>query len=260
MYNLKNEISRELPKGAKLRTFKDGEPLLYAFNCALLERDAETTFIYTAVNLTSGKSEIISRRKNQLTTSGVDAIVERLRKSSVARAKRYETERSVGEAIPTDNALDILLRIFESILPEHGYSIRKEQIDLAKHILGAIGNRGVTLAEAEVGTGKTLAYLVPAIIAKRGRFNDFKNLSLYPKMQYADMSKMPIVMATSSIALQRAIMTEYIPELSRILLESGVINKPLTAVLRKGKEHYLCERNLRTHLVFENNKIVSRRL
>jgi len=78
MYNLKNKISRELPKGVVPRTFKDGEPLLYAFNCALLERDTGTTFIYTVVNLTSGKSEIISRRTNPLTTSGVEAIVERI--------------------------------------------------------------------------------------------------------------------------------------------------------------------------------------
>ena len=72
-------------------------------------------------------------------------------------------------------------------------------------------------------------------------------------MQYADMPKMPIVVSTSSIALQKAIITEYIPELSRILLETGVIKTPLTAVLRKGKENYLCERNLRAYLTFEGN-------
>jgi len=64
---------------------------------------------------------------------------------------------------------------------------------------------------------------------------------------------MPIVIATSSIALQKALVTEHIPDLSRILLESGIIKEPLTAVIRKGNEHYVCERNLRNHISFENN-------
>ena len=79
-------------------------------------------------------------------------------------------------------------------------------------------------------------------------------------MQYADMPKMPIVIATSSIALQRAIMTDYIPELSRILIECGIIKTPLTAILRKGKEHYACERNLRAHLRYEHDPAQKREL
>lgn len=258
MLNLKIEISHELPENAIIRTFKGGEPILYAFNCALLESDTGKSYIYTAVNLTSGVSQVITRRANPLTTSGVEAIVEQIRKSKIAGAGRFKAERPIVEQIGLNKANEILQNIFKKILPKYGYAIRKEQIDLAKHILMSISNRGVTLAEAEVGTGKTFAYLVPAIIAKRGRYNNFWNCGLYPKMQYADMSKMPIVIATSSIALQRAIMTDYIPEISRILLENEIIDKPLTAVIRKGKEHYICERNLRAYLSFDNNKAVQR--
>ena len=53
-------------------------------------------------------------------------------------------------------------------------------------------------------------------------------------------------------------MTEYIPQLSRMLLDGGVIKESLTAILRKGREHYVCERNLRTHLAFENNPAARR--
>jgi Rad3-related DNA helicase len=126
------------------------------------------------------------------------------------------------------------------------------------HVLDTVERHGVTLAEAETGTGKTEGYLIPAILAKRGRLNDSKNASLYPGMQYADVARMPVVVATSSIALQRAILTEYIPRLSQMLMDSGVIKEPLTAVLRKGKEHYLCKRNLQTHLQFEKNPAVRR--
>jgi ATP-dependent DNA helicase DinG len=73
-------------------------------------------------------------------------------------------------------------------------------------------------------------------------------------MSYVDMARLPIVIATSSIALQKAIVTDYIPELSDILLEYGVINTPLTAVLRKGREHYVCKRRLQNYLSTETNK------
>jgi Rad3-related DNA helicase len=148
--------------------------------------------------------------------------------------------------------------VFRLILPRNGYAIREEQIALAHHILDAIERRGVSLAEAETGTGKTEGYIIPAILAKRGRLNDAQNARLYPGMQYADVSRMPIVIATSSIALQRAILTEYIPRLSQILRDAGVIREPLSAVLRKGKEHYLCKRNLQTHLQFESNPATRR--
>lgn len=42
---------------------------------------------------------------------------------------------------------------------------------------------------------------------------------------------MPVVVSTSSITLQKAIVTDYIPELSRILIDHGVIKEPLTAVI-----------------------------
>jgi len=79
-------------------------------------------------------------------------------------------------------------------------------------------------------------------------------------MSYVETSKLPIVVATSSITLQKALLTEYIPQLSKILVDNGIIEKPITAVLRKGKEHYICERNLRTLLVFENDRSIRQTL
>jgi Rad3-related DNA helicase len=203
---------------------------------------------------------MLSRRKSPLTTSQAEEMADRIRRSRVAGAGRLQAERPVRERLGFNKAHELLNTVFRNILPKQGFIVRKEQSALAEHILAEISKRGVTLAEAEVGIGKTLGYLVPAVLTKRGRLNDFWNNGLYPKMQYADMSKMPIVIATSSIALQRALMTEYIPDLSRILLESGVITTPLTAVLRKGKEHYVCERNLRAHLPFETDKGQKREL
>jgi ATP-dependent DNA helicase DinG len=64
---------------------------------------------------------------------------------------------------------------------------------------------------------------------------------------------MGVLVSTSSIALQKAVYTETIPDVSKILVERGVIRKPLTAALRKGKEHYVCEYNLAEYLSFERD-------
>jgi ATP-dependent DNA helicase DinG len=247
------EISRNVPRDIQIRTSDNIVPLFTAYGCVLMERDTGRSFIYTAVNLKNGKREVISRRQSPLLTSGVDAMVEKIRLSNVAGAGVMEADRPFGDGLALGNCRDMLNTLFKEIYPQHGYAIRKEQIDLAHHILDAINKRTVSLAEAEVGTGKTLAYLTAAILAKRGRLNGYWNMSFYTGTPYVDLMNMPIVIATSSIALQRAIVKDYIPALSDILLEHGVIKTPLTTALRKGREHYICERNLRSHLPFERN-------
>jgi len=121
-------------------------------------------------------------------------------------------------------------------------------MELSFHILDCLRQRSVTLAEAEVGIGKTLAYLIAAVLVKRGRVNDFWLRGIYHGQSWADSAHMPVVVSTSSIALQNAIVRDYIPALSRILMEGHIIRSPLTAVIRKGQEHYLCERRLRGFL------------
>ena len=137
-------------------------------------------------------------------------------------------------------ALHALLRkIFTDVLPKHGFLPRGKQIELADEVLSAFRRLDIFLAESEVGTGKTLAYLLPAVLARRGRLNEGRIPTALP-----DGKQAPIVVATSSIALQRAIVREAIPALSEILLEHGIIKTPLTAALRKGKGNYLCDRRL----------------
>ncbi len=251
MKNIEQEILREIPDRVYAKYTTRGTPILMAYNCVLLERDTGKSFVYTAVNLTTDREEILSRRTTPLTTNGVALMVEKIRLSSVAGAGRFEADRPFGERIIFKKCYEIMMTVFKDVLPKHGYAIRKEQISLAAHILNAIYHRTVTLAE--VGTGKTLAYLIPAILAKRGRLNDYCNMSLYPGVPFIEMAQMPIVVATSSIALQKAIVANYIPELSDILVTCGIVKTPLTAVIRKGREHYICRRNLRSHLPFEHN-------
>lgn len=113
--------------------------------------------------------------------------------------------------------------IFREVLPKHGFAIREEQIQLCKKMYEGLLRKKAAVCEAEVGSGKSLAYLVAAYCAK-----------------VQTGSNAPITITTSSIELQNALVEKEIPRLSQILMDGCIIKKPLRAVLRKGREHYFC--------------------
>ena len=120
-------------------------------------------------------------------------------------------------------------QIFREILPRRGMAVREEQIALCHEVLDTLYNREISLCEAGVGIGKTLAYLVACILWQVHRPNQLK---------------MPVVISTSSVALQDAILNEYLPDLSAVLLDEGIVTAPITAVVRKGKERFVCDARL----------------
>jgi ATP-dependent DNA helicase DinG len=230
---------------------KHGKLLFSAYGCSLMERKTDSgTYVYTAVDLAIGKAEILSRRKLQLSEDRYPDMAKKISASPIRGDSRFTIDKKPGDRPDSARLTETARRIFTDILPLHGYTLREKQLELAEHILDVIGRRGISLAESEVGTGKTHAYLIAALLAKRGRLNDFWLRGHYPRQSWAESAHMPVVISTSSIALQNAIVTDYIPELSRILLQHGIIRTPLTAVIRKGKEHFICEKRL--HRYYDN--------
>jgi ATP-dependent DNA helicase DinG len=88
---------------------------------------------------------------------------------------------------------------------------RPGQIDMALAVARVFADGGVLLAEAGTGTGKTLAYLVPAIL-----------------------SGQRVLVSTGTKNLQEQIFFKDIPALQRAL---GI---PFTAACMKGRANYLC--------------------
>lgn len=64
---------------------------------------------------------------------------------------------------------------------------------------------------------------------------------------FNDTTKTTLI-STSTIALQKAITEEYIPQISDILMKYRIIRKPLDFAVRKGKSHYICDLKLKTYL------------
>ena len=93
--------------------------------------------------------------------------------------------------------------IFQDLLPAHGMAQRPEQIQLSHRMLEAMQDGRIALCDAGTGIGKTYAYLAAATAA-----------SAFPTGQIAR----PIIISTSSIALQNAVLTEYLPLLSCVLM------------------------------------------
>lgn len=121
---------------------------------------------------------------------------------------------------PIDNSL-----FFQSILPKYGKNRRESQIELSDEIKKAYDKNYKFVAEAEVGTGKSYAYLVPTLnqISRTGK---------------------PFLISTGTIVLQDQLFTKDIPELSKCLIKEKLISKPLQSILGKGKEHYICEKRI----------------
>ncbi len=135
--------------------------------------------------------------------------------------------------------------IFKDLLPKHGLKVREEQLRLSHEMLDTLWGNHIALCDAGVGIGKTYAYLAACILQEKYREKS-RGIS--------GTNCRPAVISTSSIALQEAIMQEYIPFLSRILLEEKLIRIPLKAAVRKGKEHFVCDSRLEQRLLAVRDK------
>lgn len=178
---------------------------------------------YVSIDKHTGKSEVLTTVMNtekftkENATKLIPYILEAVKKT---RSFNY-----IQEMI--DNPYGVIDIIFRTVLPNYGYNIREEQISLSKTMYKGLTEKQIAICEAEVGTGKTLAYLVASTIAR----------IVYKKKYHTDM---PVTISTSSVELQKSLMEKEIPSLSRMLLAYGIIPKEIKTILRKGKEHYLC--------------------
>lgn len=100
-----------------------------------------------------------------------------------------------------------------------GYEFRDEQVRMAFLATEAFNEDKVALIEAGTGTGKSLAYLLPAAL-------------------WAVRNKERVVISTNTINLQEQLIRKDIPFLQRY---AGINFK---AVLVKGRSNYLCKRKL----------------
>ncbi|MEC9488880.1 MAG: DEAD/DEAH box helicase, partial [Halanaerobium sp.] len=104
------------------------------------------------------------------------------------------------------------------------YEYRQQQLRMAEGVTNSFNKDRHLLVEAGTGTGKTFAYLVPAIL-------------------YGMKAEEKIVVSTNTINLQEQLIDKDLPALLQAL---G--NPSLHAILVKGRNNYLCRRRLDNQL------------
>jgi ATP-dependent DNA helicase DinG len=102
-----------------------------------------------------------------------------------------------------------------------GYEARPGQLAMAERIAEAIDGDERLLVEAGTGTGKTLAYLVPALLSGR-----------------------KVVVSTGTKTLQDQIATVDLPRLRAMFDRAGLLPAPLEWAVMKGLSNYVCRRRL----------------
>ena len=96
-----------------------------------------------------------------------------------------------------------------------GYRPRAQQLEMAQAVAKTIESHGVLVAEAGTGTGKTFAYLVPALTAG-GK----------------------VIISTGTKTLQDQLFTKDLP------MVRDALKVPVTVALLKGRANYVCHYHL----------------
>ena len=108
-----------------------------------------------------------------------------------------------------------------------GYRVREQQVEMAERIAAAIAANSVLVAEAGTGTGKTYAYLVPALL-----------------------SGGKVIVSTGTKNLQDQLFSKDIPTVRKVL------GAPVQVALLKGRANYLCHYHLERAL--DDGRFVAR--
>ena len=100
-----------------------------------------------------------------------------------------------------------------------GYEHRSQQVDMLRGVAKAFNTPSHLLVEAGTGTGKSLAYLLPAIA-------------------FAVQNGRRVVISSNTINLQDQLQHKDVPDLQHIL------DLPFQAAVLKGRSNYVCLRRL----------------
>jgi ATP-dependent DNA helicase DinG len=121
---------------------------------------------------------------------------------SSARSPKTQLSNKVSDFFADDGPLAGVL---------NGYQVRQQQLDLSVAIEQALSTKSALIAEAGTGTGKTFAYLVPAL-----------------------QSQHKVIISTGTKNLQEQLFKRDLP------LVRKLINQQKNIALLKGRSNYLC--------------------
>ncbi len=120
---------------------------------------------------------------------------------------------------PTTTDLPALNELLATAVGAVGGSERPGQVAMAEAVQRSIRTGDHLAVQAGTGTGKSLAYLVPAL-------------------RHAVATEGTVVVSTATIALQRQLVDRDLPRLEKAL--AGPLGRKPTFAILKGRRNYLC--------------------
>jgi ATP-dependent DNA helicase DinG len=120
-----------------------------------------------------------------------------------------------------------VLALLHAAVAEIGGSQRPGQDVMAQAVAEAFDEARHLLVQAGTGTGKSLAYLVPAAQRALAR----------------ERRRAPVVVATATLALQSQLVDRDLPALAPAL--ESIVGEPLTWAIAKGRSNYACLHRVR---------------
>ncbi|MSV87662.1 MAG: DEAD/DEAH box helicase, partial [Actinobacteria bacterium] len=114
-----------------------------------------------------------------------------------------------------DTATSQVRRALDAAVASIGGQPREGQIEMAEAVANALSDRHHLLVQAGTGTGKSLAYLVPALVHGK-----------------------KVLVATATLALQRQLVERDLPKIKPALEKE--LGRDLTFAVYKGVGNYLC--------------------
>ncbi len=129
-----------------------------------------------------------------------------------------------------------------------GYEARPQQLTMAREVAAALDAKQHLVAEAGTGTGKSFAYLVPAILyatsdqVETPAIDPKTAKSKSPGAEFEENAEKPrprrVLISTHTISLQEQLIAKDIP------LLNSVIPREFSAVLVKGRGNYMSLRRM----------------
>jgi ATP-dependent DNA helicase DinG len=128
------------------------------------------------------------------------------------------------------NFLNLVEKVFSedgSLVSEMGFEHRQEQGEMAISVARSLVGEKHLIVEAGTGVGKSLAYLIPAIL-------------------YSRITKRPCVIATNTISLQEQLLEKDVPSVRDLFQRSEGLEEyvDFKCALLVGRANYLCSNRL----------------
>ncbi|MGB1925029.1 MAG: ATP-dependent DNA helicase [Rubripirellula sp.] len=137
----------------------------------------------------------------------------------------------MNEPLSVDSILGDSGRIARRL--EH-YESREQQLEMSRRVAEALASDQHLIAEAGTGTGKSFAYLVPAIL----HATESQKEDQTPPQEDGKARKRRLLISTHTISLQEQLIAKDLP------LLNSVIPREFSAVLVKGRGNYLSLRRM----------------